>query len=207
MALDANLTELGRKQAEATAEYLLAKPILLDGTDKVILVSPFRRTLQTCKPIAEHTNLPAHVFPWVCEYFSHTNDAYHAFEGLSRRELTREYPFVQLDEIAACKDAWWPMELEDTRAIYDRSAAVRDALYEQFAGTDTQVMIVSHAEPIGRLIEAMLRISPDPGWPPWTENCGISRLIVEDPSEPADLVVLNDTSHLKVLGLVSKVLP
>jgi broad specificity phosphatase PhoE len=205
--LDSNLTQLGKDQAEAAADALAAMRIDEDRSRVVLFVSPFRRTLQTCKPIAERLALPAHVRPDICEYIARENEGYNTFAGLSRDEMTRDYPFVRLDEHAAVEDRWWPAELEDATAIFARAARVRDMLYERYAGTGATVLLVSHAEPLGRLVEAMLRVDPADGWPPWHENCGLSRLIVGDPNAPADVVALNDLSHLQSRGLVSPVRP
>ena len=201
--LDAKLTPLGESQAAAVADYLISKPILTNVANVEVYVSPFRRTLQTCLPLCERTGLRAHVYPEMCEYFSHTNEAYASFFGPDESALMAAYPFVRTEHLAARGREWWPQELEDPDAIYRRASRVRDAFYALYAHTDRQVVLFSHAEPIGRLIEAMLRTGPSPGWPPWTENAGICRLAVGDPTQPAELLVMNDTTHLQARGIVS----
>ena len=207
LALDSDLTDLGVRQAEATARYLLSESLLSAPARAEIFVSPFRRALQTCRPLARLAGIRAHVYADVCEFFADSNDAYRAFTGLAPDEICEQYPFVRLDGPVACPADWWPSALESRQAIYDRAARVRDHLVGRYGATDRQVVIYSHAEPLGRLIEALLFVDPAPDWPPWTENCGINRLRVRVSGEAAELIVANDTSHLEALGLISPVYP
>ncbi len=206
-ALDAKLTDLGERQALATAKYLLSSRILADLSKVVVFVSPFHRTLQTCKPFTELTGISAHAYPDMCEYFSRDTEAYREFVGLSDEEIRRQFPKVEIDTIFQCQGAWWPSSPEDVNSIYQRAERVRNTLIERYFTTNNKIIIYSHAEPIGRLVEAMQRVPPSLGWPPWSENCGITRLLVGRTDEPAELVVLNDTSHLRDLGLVSPTFP
>jgi broad specificity phosphatase PhoE len=206
MELDSRLTELGRRQADATAVYLTDR-ILRDPKAAQVFVSPFRRTLETCRPYALRAGVSAHAYPNMCEHFAADNAAYHSFDGLTADEIEQEFPFVVLDSILACDSRWWPAALEDVNAMYCRAERVRDTLLERYGSSDVQVVIFSHAEPIGRLVEAMQRVGPVQGWPPWSENCGVTRLLVHDPSKPAELVTINDVSHLQALGIVSPTNP
>ncbi len=215
LALDAVLTELGQSQAVATANALLDKLIVNDLSRCSVYASPFRRTLQTSAPFAERSGLTVLAYPDLCEYFNSHNAAYQSFTGITSGERAEEFPFVADDSSFPCPPNWWPSTPEDVQAIYQRACRVRDTLYRRYCASAAQeigcgaqqVIIFSHAEPIGRLIEAMLHSQPSQGWPPWTENCGINRLTVTDPTLPADLTVQNDTSHLQVLGIVSPTHP
>ncbi len=203
LELDSNLTDLGRKQAQATAEYLLDKPIIEDAFSLAILVSPFRRTLQTARPLLEKTGLRASVLPEMCEYFSDTNNAYRQFRGLTPEQMLHENPYVNVHDHPGDLSCWWPTTQEDMLAMYRRAEGVRDSLYRKYFGNVRQVVLFSHAEPIGRLVEALLRVDPDPNGPPWTDNCGINRLRVVDVDKVAEVIALNDTSHLQERGIVS----
>jgi len=201
--LDAALTPLGVKQAHATADYLLDH-IFSDSTEKHILVSPFRRTLQTCEPLAVRLPGIAEAYPRMCEFFSPEVNAYEKFSGQSEEEIKKNYPGISTDECGG-RACWWPEKLESLSDIYGRMQSVRDDLWGRYGEYNSQVVLYSHAEPIGRLIEVLLHADPNPGWPPWTQNCGIDRLTVNSNIVAATLDTFNDISHLTALGLVSPI--
>ena len=60
-------------------------------------------------------------------------------------------------------------------------------------------MIVSHAETVGRLTEAFLRVPTPAEEPPFSDNCAVTGLRVFDPHLPAEILTQNDTSHLAAL--------
>jgi probable phosphoglycerate mutase len=187
--LDSGLTPLGRQQADAAAERLAG--LALD----VVFVSPLLRTLETAEPICRSTGLKAVLYPEICEFFSPNYPAFQSFRGLAPAEILRRFPFVSADSDLPCELAWWPKAFEDDRSMYARAERVRDALQRRYDGQPVRALVVTHAETVGRLIEAFLRIAPDPN-PPWSDNCGLS-LVRWDPPRPAgELVFLNDTWHL-----------
>jgi len=189
--LDSPLTPLGVAQARRTAQRLRG-----EGLTKAY-VSPLRRTLQTIAPFCEETGLAAEVHADVCEYFNAAWPGYKTFPGLTPAQIREQFPFVFFGDTFPCNDVWWPQELEDDSRMYARAVRVRDALLELHARTDERILVVSHAETVGRLTEAFLRVPPDPVGPPWSDNCGITRLRVgQNPQEPATLLTQNDTSHL-----------
>lgn len=187
--LDSDLTEVGRQQAARTAERLRGELLTR------IYVSPLRRTLQTVAPTCEATGLPADVNADVCEYFS--SHHYREFPGLSPAEMRQQYPFARISDDFPCADVWWPQEIEDISHISARAARVRDTLLRRFADSDERVLVVSHAETVGRLTEAFLRVPPIPDRPYWPDNCAVARLhCPTDPAAPAELAYYNDTAHL-----------
>ncbi len=193
--LDSPLTPLGRAQAGLTAERLRG-----EGLTRAY-VSPLRRTLETIRPLCEATHLPAEVYADVCEYFSTNYPGYKTFPGLTPAQIQEQFPFAFFGDTFPCSDAWWPQELEDDTRMYARAVRVRDALLELYAHTEERLLIVSHAETVGRLTEAFLRVPPAPDDPPWSDNCGITRLQVSsDLHIPAKLLTQNDTSHLASLN-------
>jgi broad specificity phosphatase PhoE len=189
--LDSTLTPLGQRQAELTAMRLQN-----EGLTR-IYVSPLRRTLQTATPIAKSTGLSAELYPEICEYFSTRHPEYYQFQGLAPEQIQAQFPFVASNSEFPCEHPWWPQTLEDYTNVYQRAKGVRDMLLKKFARTDEKILIVSHAETVGRLIEAFLRQPPDPAGAPWSDNCGLSRL--HCPPElisPSTVVFTNETSHL-----------
>ena len=187
--LDSDLTDIGRRQAERTAVRLAGEALTR------IYVSPLRRTLQTIAPTCRATGLAADVYADVCEYFSSPH--YHDFPGLPAAELLQQYPFARLTDDFPCEDAWWPQEIEDVSVIAARAVRVRDDLLRLGARSQERVLIVSHAETVGRLTEAFLRVPPIPERPFWPDNCALARLhCADDPAAPAELLYFNDTAHL-----------
>jgi broad specificity phosphatase PhoE len=207
---DSALTEIGQRQSEAAAARLKGEGFAPNGSC-YMLVSPLLRTLMTSAPIYAATQMPAELFPDVCEFFSHRHpEKYSRFTGLTVAQIERRFPFVSIDASSTCTDCWWPQALESDAILYSRAERVRDMMLARFTQSEDRVVIVSHADPIARLIEAFLRQSPaprgpDPGGPGWTDNGGISRVRVVAPDRPAELLLLNDTSHLTSLGISTPV--
>lgn len=188
--LDSPLTPLGQEQARQTARRLGEL-----GLTRAY-VSPLRRTLQTIAPTCEATGLRAEVYADICEYFSANYPGFKTFPGLTPDQIRQQFPFAFFGDTFPCSDSWWPQEFEDDLLLYARAARVRDALLALYARTEEHLLIVSHAETVGRLTEAFLRVPPAPGDPPWSDNCGITRFTIpEDPSAPGILLTQNDTAH------------
>jgi broad specificity phosphatase PhoE len=199
--LDSGLTLLGEQQSLAVARRFANEGLTKDNT--VVLVSPFLRTLQTIEPTVQSLSLPAHVFRGVREYFSARNDAYKTFEGLTPSEIAKRFQWATLGSYIGLDDQWWPNDLEDDLQLFSRACDVRDRLVADYFDTNIQLLIVSHADPIGRMIESFLRVSPNLDRPPWSGNCGVTRLSITDPTKPAEIVLMNDLSHLTAESLVS----
>lgn len=194
--LDSDLTELGQEQARRTAERLRG-----EGLTRAY-VSPLRRTLETISFLCAATGLRAEVTAEVCEFFSAHYPGYRTFQGLSPEEITAQFSFADFGQTFPCEPKWWPQEPEDDQIIYDRCVQVRDMLLQEFGQTADRLVLVSHAETVGRLIEAFLRVPPHPQDPPWSDNCGVTRLSCPlDSTLPATLIYGNNTSHLA--GLLS----
>jgi alpha-ribazole phosphatase len=192
--LDSPLTELGRQQAVLTGDFLSRA-----GLTRAY-VSPLRRALQTITPFCELAHLRAEVYADICEYFNAKWPGYHQFPGLTPQQITTEFPFAYFGETFPCSATWWPQELENDDLMYARAQRVRDALIALYSGSDERILIVSHAETVGRLTEAFLRVPAISVEPPWSDNCGITRLRVLAPDQPAEMLAQNDTSHLAALS-------
>ena len=189
--LDSGLTPTGRAQAANTAARLAGEGLTH------AYASPLRRTLETIGPICAACGLRAELNAEVCEYFSADNHAYETFQGLSPDQIGREFPFAFVGDTFPCDLVWWPQQLETNGMLSARAERARDALRRRHAATDHRVLVVSHADTVGRLLEAFLHVSPYPASPPWMDNCSVTRLhCPPDSSQPATLVYANDTTHL-----------
>jgi len=193
--LDSPLTARGQEQARLTGNALLG--IGLTNA----YVSPLRRTLETIRPFCALSGLRAEVNADVCEYFNAAHPVYHEFPGLSPAQIRDEFPQTFFGDTFPCGEAWWPQVLEDDARIYARCVRVRDTLLSHFTAASEKILIVSHAETVGRLTEAFLRIPPNPIDPPWSDNCAITHLsLAGTANAPASLITQNDTGHLAGLA-------
>ena len=185
--LDSPLTPLGQEQAARAAEKWKNDSISRG------FVSPLLRTLQTMEPIAKLGAFPVNIEPQLHEYFS--TDLYKAFPGMTLDKISTTFPFCSLPHTHTLTDPWWVQEIEGAMAIYVRCEGFRDYVSTYFSD-ESHILIVSHAETVGRLIEAFQYVGPNIEGPPWSENCGISRLSWDDLSKPAVVRYINDMSHL-----------
>jgi probable phosphoglycerate mutase len=193
--LDSGLTEMGQEQAARTAARLSDEGLTH------IYVSPLRRTLETAGPICAAAHLRAEALPMACEFFSANNPGYHTFPGLSPEQITHEFPWAFLGDAFPVEACWWPVKLETPPMLVQRAEHVRDALLRLHAGTEHRVLVISHADTVGRLMEVFLRSTPYPDEPPWMGNCSVTRLHCgPDIDVPATLVYANDVSHVADLS-------
>ena len=199
--LDSPLTPRGERQAEIAAEWLVADAHN-NGPFTKALVSPFRRTLQTYRPIGHALGIDAEVYPDVCEYFHVKDQRYDSLEGLSEPDIRNIVPTIQIPHGGRKGRSWGPSVLEDTHAIRSRGARVREQLLERYQIGNVRLLIVSHAEPIGRIVEALLAL-PASDHAPWTENCAIWRIRVNTSDTPGTSLLENYQGHLAKFGLDS----
>ncbi|MDR3709795.1 MAG: phosphoglycerate mutase family protein [Capsulimonadaceae bacterium] len=203
LELDSVLTEHGENQAELTGLRLGAEAKRIAPFTHA-LVSPFRRTLQTFRPIQHETGVSAEVCPEICEYCDvredSFRDSYRNFIGQTREQVDHEYPHVDTSNMPTGPKRWWPSPLEDTFAIRARAARVASALRARYGDTDARLLIVSHAETIGRLVEALMGWEPADN-APLTGNCGIWRIATGSSPSTATLMLRNSREHLAILEL------
>lgn len=108
---DPELTPLGRQQAEAAAEALAHEEV------RRIIVSPYRRTIQTAQPLARRFGVPLTVTPVVRERYAFTCDI-----GSPRTLLARSFPEVDFTRL---EEVWWPPEEEPAGQVEDRASLFR----------------------------------------------------------------------------------
>jgi broad specificity phosphatase PhoE len=161
--VDPVLTPLGHDQARAAAEAL-------DGEDiRRILVSPYRRAIQTALPAARRLGLPLTVTPLVRERYAFTCDV-----GSPATELRMAFPDVDLSHI---EEVWWPAQEEPADQVLGRAALFRAemAALDDWAHT----LVVTHWGFVMALTGLsvtngqMLRIdptAPPPAEVPWKHH-------------------------------------
>jgi len=111
--VDAGLTDEGVRQAEAAGVALLAEDV------RVVLASPYSRTLQTAAIIAERLGLAITVEPLVHERAFFSCDI-----GTPRSELVRRWPDI---DFGALPERWWPDPEEPEAAMQRRCVSFRAA--------------------------------------------------------------------------------
>ncbi len=122
---DPALTERGRGQAEAAAAALAGLSIAR------IVVSPYRRALETAAPLAASLDVPVTVRTLVRERFAFTCDI-----GSPRSALERSWPG---HDFSALPEVWWPAETESEAEVNHRAARFRA---EVAAAPDAQACLV-----------------------------------------------------------------
>lgn len=108
---DPELTEIGRTQAAAAAEALLGHDVTR------LVVSPYTRTLQTARIIAERLGVPFSIDPRVRE-----RAAFHCDIGTPPADLARRFPEF---DFAGLDHPWWHDHLSLGRAETEQELAHR----------------------------------------------------------------------------------
>ncbi|MCB9501307.1 MAG: histidine phosphatase family protein [Deferribacteres bacterium] len=136
--LDTNLSELGKKQAEAVAKRVKDFPIT------AIYSSDLKRARQTAQPIANKFNLSVQLDKDLRE--RHMG----IFQGLTFAEIKEKHPDDYQKFMTWDPDYIIPQG-ESSRQKYDRSIACFTAIADRHPGE--QILIVSH----GGTIDALFR--------------------------------------------------
>ena len=181
-AINVNLTEYGRMQAEKTAAFLREYPI-----DRAYS-SPMVRVIQTAKPIIRGRNLELEIIPDLREIYGG------AWEGLSYEEIEREYPVE--------RDLWYHNFIycicpggDSVSDLYNRvRPAFENIVADNYGKT---VLVASHATPI-RLMLTRFMGKPirESNNVPWPENASVTIVdCYEDGTY--DLILSAYDEHLK----------
>jgi len=141
---DPGITEVGRQQAERLAERVAGL-----GLTKLI-TSPFRRTLQTVKPIHKATSLTPEVRIELHElggcYSGHTPESISGRPGMSRPEIEFEFPGFEVSPQIDGK-GWWGSKPRENEALARRRAEkLLQQTIAEFGSTDERVAFVMHAD-------------------------------------------------------------
>jgi 2,3-bisphosphoglycerate-dependent phosphoglycerate mutase len=193
---DPGLTEIGVRQAEALATWLK------DHAVTHLYCSPFLRSLETMRPLANVQSLPVRVRSDLFEL----GGCYSGFEpgrergepGLGRSHLTQAYPTWDIDELI--QDAgWWGREYETLQQGRLRAAAVAGWLAAELGQIRGLHVLIIHADFKRLLLAAMF------GEVTWVEhgvdleqarlwNTGVTRCRFT--AEGWELLQFNATPHL-----------
>lgn len=124
---DPGLTALGREQARVAGAVLRAHSVTR------LVVSPYRRALETAELILESVDVPVRIEPLVRERYYFTCDI-----GSAPRDLASRWPQFTFDHL---DDPWWPGEEEHEHEVDRRSVLFAERAEAE--GTDG-LAVVSH---------------------------------------------------------------
>lgn len=175
---DPELTELGRRQAEAVAERLR-------GTrPAAMFVTPLRRTQETARPLAERLGVDPVVVPELREVYLGDWEGQLNHRVAQDDSLTREIFAVERWDVIPNAE---PMEVFSARVTQGLERLV-DA-----AGPDRTTLAVVHG---GVISEACSQVTGSRAFAfLYAENGSLTRLM-RLPSGRWALIAFNDTAHL-----------
>lgn len=151
---DPHLTSLGQVQAEALGRWATQTRI------DVLLVSPFRRTLQTAAPIQRVTRLSPRIWVDLHErggcYAGWQPSNFRGRPGFSHEEILQVYPNALIEDPIDAQ-GWWrsqPRETDEQAAA--RAERILARLKQTFLGTEQHIACVMHADFKKLLVDAAL---------------------------------------------------
>lgn len=179
---DLDLDELGRKQAQATAERLAEWQIA------AIYSSPVRRAMTTAEIIARHSGLEAKPLPGI------TDIDFGEWQGLSLEEAAAKDGALYAQWQESPHKVKFPGG-ESLAEVRERAASAVESLVTQYP--KKTIVLVSHRAVCQILILYLLGLDNSHFWQILQDVCAINLFEIRD-SVPSALF-LNDTCHLKEL--------
>jgi len=175
---ECDLSERGRRQAEAVARRLAGLPI------DAIYASPLRRASQTAGFLGAALDLAVRLDPRLMEV-----DA-GELEDQMRADVLRRYPGAIQRWRSGALDFAFPGG-ESRRAVIERG---REALLSVARADHDHVVVVSHGGVLLAGMKAVLGI-PSEASPLDMDNASVTRLLI-DGNGRAELVEFNSVEHL-----------
>ncbi len=149
---DPGLTEIGSQQASALAAWLT------EHTLTHLYCSPFLRSLETTRPLAEVTQLSVRVRSDLFEvggcYSGHEDGKQRGEPGMGRSQLVADYPAWEIDSLIA-EEGWWGRDYETFEQGVLRAAVVERWLATEVASQQGTHVLVVHADFKRLLLVAM----------------------------------------------------
>ncbi|MEV4915828.1 bifunctional RNase H/acid phosphatase [Streptomyces tirandamycinicus] len=179
---DHELSEVGRRQAEAVAAALAAR-----GTIQAIVSSPLKRCRQTADAVAARLGLDVRIDDGLRE------TDFGAWEGLTFGEVRERYG-DDLDAWLASPKAAPTGGGESFATVAKRVAATRDRLVREYRGRT--VLVVTHVTPIKTLVRLAIGAPPESLFRMELSAASVSAVAYYADGN-ASLRLLNDTGHLR----------
>jgi 2,3-bisphosphoglycerate-dependent phosphoglycerate mutase len=160
--LDPPLSELGRRQAAALAEFLESHR--QEFNFDRIFISPFLRTLQTADAFSHlYPDFPKTVWMWIHEgggCFEIESDEPRVTvgnPGMKRSEINAQFPQFSVSEEITEKGWYFLPEVEPYSHEYYRAFYVVDHLVHAYGETDEHIALVSHGNFFNHLVSAIFQ--------------------------------------------------
>ncbi|MEF9903483.1 bifunctional RNase H/acid phosphatase [Streptomyces sp. P9-A2] len=179
---DPSLSDVGREQAERTAEALARR-----GTVQAVVASPLARTRETAGIVAARLGLEVSVEEGLRE------TDFGAWEGLTFAEVRERHP-DDLNAWLSSPDAEPTGGGESFADTATRVAATRDKLTAAYAGRT--VLLVTHVTPIKTLIRLALGAPPEALFRMELSAASLSAVAYYADGN-ASVRLFNETSHLR----------
>lgn len=209
---DPELTEIGVRQAETTADFLAGGDPSLPDTWALQLqnrggfglthlhCSLMVRAVHTGSIIASRLGLPLHAWvDWHEEGGLYLDDEAKGervgYPGYGRAYFAEHYPTLIVPETLT-DEGWWGKPFEEDADRPGRARRVVAELKERYGGTDAVVGIVSHGGFYNHFLAAIYGV-PGPTLPVRhaMNNCALSRFVFDD-KHPPYIAYQNRTDHL-----------
>ena len=150
---DPGLTAMGIQQSSQTAKRLAQLPV------SSLYCSPFLRSLETTRPIADATKLPVNIHAEIFEQ----GGCYNGYEAVGRRgapgmgaaQLREHYPGWRVDP-SIPDSGWWNRDYETLEEATHRAEQVAEWMGQLPVGPGLHVFVI-HADFKRLLIDALSR--------------------------------------------------
>lgn len=152
---DPALTELGQKQARQLAQHYAD----MENIDHV-LVSPFRRTLQTAQPLLKVHGIRASIWPDIHEvggcYEGHEPGSLIGHPGMTNMEISSEFPEFDIPQ-SIDEAGWYKSESYETWDMaMPRAEAQAQRIRKSFKEDGSVVFCFIHADFKQLLLQCLL---------------------------------------------------
>ncbi len=209
---DPELTDIGLKQAEVTAEFLARADSGVEGWARQIQnrdgfalthlhCSLMVRAVATGSVIASRLGLPLHAWvDWHEEGGLYLDDEAKGVRvghpGFGRSYFTEKYPTLVVPETLG-DEGWWGKGFEEDADRPARARKVLAELLERYGGTDARVGIVSHGGFYNHFLAAVYGL-PGPALPAahLMNNCALSRFVFDAARARPLIAYQNRADHL-----------
>jgi 2,3-bisphosphoglycerate-dependent phosphoglycerate mutase len=150
---DPPLTEIGVRQAAATARYLQDQPVTH------LYCSPFLRALETVRPVADSKGMSVQVRSDLFEqggcYSGYLQVGRRGEPGMGRQQLQSRYPGWSIDP-QIDNAGWWGRDYETWEQARTRAKLVAAWIDDEIASQPGLHVMVIHADFKALLVEAVL---------------------------------------------------
>jgi len=157
---DPALTELGQQQAHDLA----ASYQQLERIDHVI-VSPFRRTLQTAQPLLDARDCGATIWTDIYEvggcFSGHVPGQLKGASGMTRSEIAQQFPRYEIPADIDEQGWYRGRPFETWEQAIPRAGAQAQRMLDEFSNRDVVVVCVIHADFKQLLLQHLVPEQPD----------------------------------------------